>query len=34
MFVGLSPINKDWVIVKTPTGEEYTVHKEFLREVE
>ena len=34
IFVGLSPINKDWVIVKTPTGEEYEVHREFLRKVE
>jgi hypothetical protein len=34
IFVGPSPINKDWVIVKTPTGEEYEVHREFLRKVE
>jgi len=32
IFVRLSPVNKDWAIVKAPDGNEYEVCKEFLKE--
>ena len=31
-FVGFSPVNNEWLIVTTKDGDEYEIHKQYLKE--
>jgi hypothetical protein len=32
-FVGFSPVNNEWFIVRTKEGDEYEIHKQYLKKI-